>query len=379
MMTKVSGSTLAKSVVAMALALACSPTVPAVGPATATSPPSPSTATAGAAPTPSPRPSAQAAPTDPPVPTSRPTPAPTATVWPPVFALWSLTDLRSLDAFVVKLNEKLTVNGRLNERTFTIGYIREPFSAYRWVEHRGGVEKTYVLNDRTYELTSNGDWYISAGATEGVFAQLDPAWGAGRLLEAQFADEGEYAGIPAYHFVLAGSPESQVQGEAYVAREGNYLLYSHAVETGPGSAAENSYEVTYALSSSDPLTEITLPADMEDMPAAADLPFENGLPLPPGSAFWGMIRYAVGSGIDIYQISTPPISPEEFLNFYRDLPTTDGWTVTHVGHVSLHLEDCEIILECVMLDNGHLQVVLLYTGARIRAEFDWPRRYSPLE
>lgn len=391
MMTKVSGKTLAKSLVAIALALACSPSIPAVGPSTATLPPSPSASTAVIEPTPSlapsPLPSAQAVAeaTDPPVPTSRPTSAPTPTVWPPVLALWSLTDIRSLDSFVLELNERNTNNGQLTERTITIGYIREPYGAFHWIEHRGGMERVYAVNDRTYELTATGDWYISTGPTDNLFNETVPAWGAGRLVEAEFADEEEYAGAAAYHFVLDGTtstdsnPDTQLEGELYVAREGNYMLYSHWLETGTGGATENSYELTYALSSIGQLAEITLPADMEEMASAADLPFDGGLPLPPGSAFLGMIRYAAGIGVDTYQLSTPKTSIEEFLNSYRNLPETEGWRVTHVGHVSLHQDDCEFTEECVILDNGSAQVILFYNGVRIRAEYDWRRLYSPVE
>ena len=51
-----------------------------------------------------------------------------------------------------------------------------------------------------------------------------------------------------------------------------------------------------------------------------------------------MIRYKHGIGVDLYQFSTPKISIDEFLEFYHAPPATDGWTVTHVGHVNLHQE-----------------------------------------
>jgi hypothetical protein len=122
-----------------------------------------------------------------------------------------------------------------------------------------------------------------------------------------------------------------------------------------------------------------LPADMEEMVSTADLPFELGLPLPPDSTFSGMIRYENGIGVDLYSFSTPKTSIEEFLSFYRDLPSTDGWTVSHVGHVNLHQDDCEFIRECVIINNESTQVVLYYNGGSIRAEFDWPHLYSPLD
>lgn len=330
-----------------------------------------------------PLPSVQAAPeaTKTPIPTREPTP----TVWPPVFDLWSLEDLRSLDSFVVTVNEKNTVNGQLTERTFTIGYVQEPYGAYRVLEYEGGVNRTYVLNDRTYELTGTGDWYISVGKSDDLFSEADPAMYAGKLVEARFAGEEAYEGIAAYYFVLdaANSTESnadtQLEGELYLAREGNYVLFSHWLETSKQGDFAQSFEVTEALSSIDQLTEIKLPADMEEMVSAADLPFELALPLTPDSAFSGMIRYENGIGVDLYTFSTPKTSIEEFLSFYRDLPAMDGWTVSHVGHVSLHEDDCEFIRECVIINKGSTQVILYYNGGSIRAEFDWPHLYSPLD
>jgi len=92
-----------------------------------------------------------------------------------------------------------------------------------------------------------------------------------------------------------------------------------------------------------------------------------------------MIRYKNGIGVDTYTLTTPTTSIEEFLNFYRALPPTDGWTVSHVGHVTLHENDCEFTRECVIINKGSTQVILYYNGGSIRAEFDWPHWYSPLK
>lgn len=328
-------------------------------------------------------PSQQAVPesTKTPIPTKEPTP----TIWPPLFDLWSLRDIRKLDSFVITVNEKNTVNGQLTERTFTIGYIQEPYSAYRVLEYDGGANRIYIVNDRTYELTGTGDWYITRGKKDDFFIDADSARYAGKLLEAQFASEEEYEGIATYHFVLdaANSTQSdanyQVEGEFYLARDGNYILFSHQLETSKQSDFAQTFEVTETLSSIDQLTEIKLPADMEEMVSASDLPFALRLPLPPDSAFSGMIRYENGIGVDLYSLSTPKTSIEEFLNYYRNLPPTDGWTVSHVGHVTLHESDCEFTRECVIINNGSTQVILYYNGGSIRAEFDWPHLYSSLD
>jgi hypothetical protein len=138
------------------------------------------------------------------------------------------------------------------------------------------------------------------------------------------------------------------------------------------------YEVTESLSSINGLTEIELPADMTEMVKAANLPAELSLPLPEGSAPYQMIRYKNGIGVDLYFFTAPTMSIDEFLDTYRNLPPTDGWEVTHVGHVNLHQDDCEFTRECVIIRKGSTQVVLYYNGGSIRAEFDWPHLYRPL-
>ncbi|HET6597238.1 MAG TPA: hypothetical protein VFG81_16545, partial [Anaerolineales bacterium] len=183
--------------------------------------------------------------------TSTPTAGPTATVWPPVFDVFSLTDIRDLDSFVVTINEKNTVNGQLTELTNAIRYIKEPYSAYQRNEYTGGVDQTYVIADRTYTLTGSGDWYISAGSNDDLFTRADiPAGNTGKLQEAQFAGQEEFQGIPAYHFVLDPrtstntNTSTQLEGDFYLAQDGNFVLYSHWKETSSQDNFTQVYEVT---------------------------------------------------------------------------------------------------------------------------------------
>jgi hypothetical protein len=317
--------------------------------------------------------------------TPQPTLGSTATVWPPVFDPYSFNDIRDLDSFVVTVNEKNTVNGQLTELTNTIGYIKEPYSAYNHNKYYSGMDRTYVVNGWTYEVTGSGDWYISAGSNDDLFAKADiPAGNTEKLVDAQFAGQEDYQGIPAYHFILApvssteGNTNYQLEGDFYLAQDGNYVLYSHWKETSSQGDFTQVYEVTETVSSINQLTEIKLPTDMMEMEAAARLPAEMGLPLPMESTLSRMIRYQHGIGVDLYFFRTPKTSIDEFLDFYRELPTTDGWKVTHVGHVNLHQDDCEFSRECVIISKGSTQVVLYYDGASIRAEFDWPHLYSPI-
>ena len=355
---------------------ACSPALPQ------TTKPEP-TASAPVGPTLVPSVEATVAPTQ--TATSQPTVGPTATVWPPTFVPWSLQDIRQLDSFVVTINEKNTVNGDLTELTNTIGYIKEPYSAYNENKYYSGLDRTYAIDGWTYSVTGSGDWYISAGPNDDLFSKADiPAGNTEKLAEAQFAGQEDYQGVPAYHFVLEpvtstdGNTSTQLEGELYLAQDGNYVLYSHWKETSSQGNFTQVYEVTESLASINQLTEIEIPADMTEMVTAAKLPAETGLPMPTGSAFYGMIRYKHGIGVDLYQFTAPSISIDEFLDFYRNLPPTAGWKVTHVGHVSLHQDDCEVTRECVMISKGSTQVILYYNGGSIRAEFDWPHLYSPL-
>ena len=320
-----------------------------------------------------------------PAPTSRPTAGPTATVWPPVFASVSLGDIRGLDSFIITVNEKNTINGQLTELTNTIGYVKEPYSAYNENKYYSGLDRTYVIDGWTYSLTGTGDWYISASSNDDLFAKADiPAGNTEKLEDAQFAGEEDFQGIPAYHFVLepvkttTGDTSDQLEGDFFLAKDGSYVLSSHWKETTSQGNFTQVVEVTESLSSVNQLTEIKIPADMTEMVTAAKLPAELGLPLPEGSAPYQMIRYQHGIGVDLYFFTAPAISIDEFLDFYRNLPPTAGWEVTHVGHVSLHQDDCEFTRECVLIRKGSTQVVLYYNGGSIRAEFDWPHLYSPL-
>jgi hypothetical protein len=314
-----------------------------------------------------------------------PTVGPIATVWPPTYVAWQLGDIRGLDSFVVTINEKNTNNGQLTELTNTIGYIKGPYRAYNENKYYSGLDRTYSLDGWTYSLTGSGDWYISASSSDDLFAKADiPAGNTEKLAEAQFTAEEDYQGIPAYHFALDpvkttdGTTSNELEGDFYLAKDGNYVLYSHWKETSSQGNFTQVYEVTESLSSINQLTEIKIPADMTEMVKAANLPAEMSLPLPEGSAPYQMIRYKSGIGVDLYFFTAPTISIDEFLDHYRNLPPTDGWEVTHVGHVNLHQDDCEVTRECVIIRKGSTQVILYYNGGSIRAEFDWPHLYRPL-
>ncbi len=371
-------SLFARTLLCALLLQACSPALPQ------TTEPEP-TAFAGPTPVPSVEATAVSTPTTASTATVPPTVGPTATVWPPTYVSWSLGDIRQLDSFVVTVNEKNTTNGQLTELTNTIGYIKEPFRAYNENKYYSGLDRTYSLDGWTYSLTGSGDWYISASSNDDLFAKADiPAGNTEKLAEAEFVREEDYQGVLAYHFVLDpmkttdGTTSNELEGDFYLAKDGNYVLYSHWKETSSQGDFTQVYEVTESLSSINQLTEIEIPANMTDMVTAANLPAEMNLPLPEGSAPYQMIRYKSGIGVDLYFFTAPTMSIDEFLDTYRNLPPTYGWEVSHVGHVNLHQDDCEVTRECVIISKGSTQVVLYYNGGSIRAEFDWPHLYRPL-
>ncbi|MEX2143162.1 MAG: hypothetical protein WD740_01090 [Anaerolineales bacterium] len=319
--------------------------------------------------------------------TQPPTQAPSATPWPPVFDINKLGDIRELDSFIVTINLKNTVNGDLTEINTTIGYIREPFSAYAWLDLGTDDTKTYVVGGTVYDVNNFGNWYLSTQANQNLLYQADiPASNTGGLVGAQFAEQVEFEGIPAFHYILdkTDNPpnelnvKSDIEGDFYVAVDGNYVLFSHSMRNTSQGDFHQVYEITQTLSSINQLSEITLPADFLPMEAALALPQDLGLPLPGGSEMTGMIRYNSGGiGVDYYTYSASVSNNDEFLEFYRNLAATDGWTVSHVGKVKVHYE-CEYSRDCVIINKGSTQVILFYKSYTIGADFDWKHVYSPL-
>jgi len=123
---------------------------------------------------------------------------------------------------------------------------------------------------------------------------------------------------------------------------------------------------------------IVLPADMAPMAQALDLGLLLGRLLPPDAVLSSMLRYQRGIGVDYYDFKTPVRDIDDFLAFYRTLPPTDGWTVTHIGHITPHLEriDCETRFDCIILNNGGEQIVISFAGS-ITLEYDHEHVFRP--
>jgi hypothetical protein len=300
-----------------------------------------------------------------------------------------------LPSFIQTVSVANTNDGQLSENTTVKGYVKDSNDAYELssfaTENSTDGERRYLIDGRSYEENVSGDWYLHE---VGSRAGLDPSEGldlrSGTLagvLTADLADQGDFLGIPANHFVFDETdlynsssstpdrPSPEVEGDFYLAQEGNYVLYTHSKETSPGRV----YEVTEDLSAIGQPVDIALPPDLAPMVEALDIGVALVRLLPPGTQLDGMLRYEHGIGVDYYSYATSMRSLDDFLTFFRALPPTDGWTVSHVGHVRPHLEqiNCETEVECVILNNGGEQIVISFRGG-ITLEYDREHVFSPL-
>jgi len=314
---------------------------------------------------------------------------------PPVFDPRTLGDNRALPSLVLTVTVANTNGGQLNETVTTTGFIKEPLSAYELAtySYAGTTDglRRYLVNGRSYEENQFGDWYLfEAGSraapdySDGLDLRAGTLAG---VLTADFAGEAELAGIAANHFVFdetdlanysaysPDNPSPTVGGDFYLAREGNYILATHSKESSPG----RTYEVTEALSSIGQVGEIALPAELAPMTQALDLGVELAGLLPPGAALSAMVRYRNGIGVDYYTYRASVGTNDELLAFYRALPPTNGWSVSHIGHVKPHLEkiNCETSVDCVIMRNGGEQIVVSF-GGTITIEHDHQHVFSPV-
>jgi len=252
--------------------------------------------------------------------------------------------------------------------------------------------RSYLVDGRSYEQNASGDWYLfEAGnpASPDYTSGLDlRSRTLGEVESARFDGDADFGDVPARHFVFDETdlanyasytperPSPEVEGDFYIARDGGYVLYVHSKETAPNRI----YEVTEELSSIGEVPEITLPAAFAPMAEALDVGVDLARLLPPDTTLSGLIRYKRGIGVDYYSYVTPVRTNVEFLNFFRTFLPTDGWTVSHIGHIRVHVEqiNCETAVECVILTKGGEQLVVSF-GAGITVEYDHEHVFGPLK
>jgi hypothetical protein len=317
-----------------------------------------------------------------------------AAAGPPTYDPQALGDNKELGNLVVTLTVDNTNGSEFSEDITTTGFISEPASGFQLAtfSYDGTTDGTsgYFIGGRTYEQNQFGDWYLYESDGRGA-----PDYSGGVDLRdgtlagvatAQLIGEEDFAGIPSNHFAFnetnlvyysSFSPENPsptVEGDFYLARQGNYVLYTHSKESSPNRV----YEVTEAVSAIGQVPPIELPADLAPMKEALDIGAALGDLLPPRTELSGMLRYSHGIGIDYYTYTTPVRNNDEMLSFYDAMSPTDGWTVTHIGHIAPHLErvNCETQVECVILQNGDEQIVVSF-GGTITLEYDRQHVFRP--
>lgn len=322
--------------------------------------------------------------------------APTTTLppGPPVFDPRAVGSNLGLPSFVVTITVDNTNGGQLAENDTVTSYTADPVSASRIATYSysggGDGDRSYVVGGRTFQETNTGDWYLfEAGspAAPNPTERLDLREGTvSSVLTADFDAVVDVDGIPANHFVFDETdtanfssytpehPSPEVDGEIFLAVDGNYVLRSHSKETSPGRI----YEVDESLTAIGQVAEITLPADMAPMAQALDVGLALGALLPPGSTLSTLVRYKTGVGLDSYMYRGSVHTNDDLLAFFRTLSPTDGWSVTHIGHIQTHRQpvNCETGIECVIMNNGSEQITIAFKGG-ILLEYDHEHVFAP--
>jgi len=181
-----------------------------------------------------------------------------------------------LSSFVLTITVDNTNNGQLVEHNTSIGYIKEPIAMYRLTTFAydggsGDGARNYLVDGRSYDEDQVGSWRLfeagsSAAPDPTKNSELRSSILAG-VLTAQLVGQEDFAGVPANHFVFDETntssfsyytpekPSPTVEGDFYLAQDGNYVLYAHSKESSPGRV----YEVTEAMSFINQVGPITLP------------------------------------------------------------------------------------------------------------------------
>lgn len=330
---------------------------------------------------------------DPTTTTAPPTTAsPTTLPDPTIFNPKTLGDVLELSSFVLTVAEDHSSNGQPNQRTTTIGYIRDPSSAYVVSDFdEYGTATEYFVDGATYQNNNQGHWYLYAN---GSVAAPDILQVVGRsdamyeVISAVFVGEEAFGGVAAYHFTFDETnlqsfssytperPSPEVEGDFFLAKEGNQVLYAHSRQVAAGEGYELIWEYTETLSSVNQLSEIELSGDMLPLKEALDLGASLAIPMPADGVLDSMINYNQGGiGVYYYQFTSTWNNETEFLDYYTTLPPTNGWTVTHIGQVK-NLDVYCSDGNCVIIKNGDKQVILYFDGRNLHADYDREHRFS---
>lgn len=318
--------------------------------------------------------------------------APTTAVDPTVFHPSAIGDPLQLASFVLTVVESHSSNGAVNGRTSVTSYTKAPLSASVEIAYdTGDRSQEYIVAGRTYQNTNQGHWYlyeIESLAAPNILYDVAPSNALYRASTAVYLGEAEFAGLPAYHYTFDETnldnftsytperPSPEVEGDFYLAQQGNYLLYAHSRLVAAGEGYELIDEYTETMSSIYQLVEVRLPADMQPLQDALDLGLTLGVPMPADGKLDSMINYNDGGiGVYYYQYTSSWRNEAEFIAFYQGLAPTSGWTVTHIGQVK-NLDVHCLDENCVIATNGDQQVIIYFDGSNLHVDLDREHRFS---
>jgi hypothetical protein len=283
----------------------------------------------------------------------------TPTIYLPELDLIAIGDERELDSFILEITDVREFESPecldQSKCTFfsTIGYIRDSSSMYRaeWSNYiNEEVPYVYLLDGTLYrhipaffDYPPRNEIYFrpSEDLIDGFLDMSefkhypDTLWGSTFINSAQFLAQEVYEGIPANHFILdktnlsapVGEFVGEIQeadGDVYISQDGNYMLFLNLKLTGE----LGNRELTRKLTSINQIAEFTIPSDFPN--AKLDLSF----PLPEeGYLFSYDVNPGWGEGVSKFDVCLPSqLTDEDFLAFYQDLPETNGWVVSQLGH-----------------------------------------------
>jgi hypothetical protein len=309
-----------------------------------------------------------------PQPTNTPTQTLAPTHDPTVYDPGAIGDSRNLDSYVVSVLVKTSGNGTLEKFQCNIEYQRQPLTFHKIIQSSWNRSDSDQGNSKgeTYQV---GDWVYSAGSGAGFsvqpvgrdFAGLNDAvdlrhWaGISYFNSAKYVGQETYQGEQVYHYTVDPSnlksnlgklKIDKAQGDIYLTVVGNYLLHYNfdlggnvVVIPGQEEFAPGKLEYVGDLTKVNQPLEIILPEKY------GQVIFDPGVPLPEGTTL-DMIGFSDAGKVG-YNYTTP-VSLDDFMAFYKNMPPTNGWSVLQAGDLANPL-GCQ---NCVLVSKDNLKMVL---------------------
>jgi hypothetical protein len=290
------------------------------------------------------------------VPTATETPAQTLTPThdPAVYDPDMIGDSRNLDSYVVSVLQKTAGNGTLETFQWNIEYQRQPLTFHEIIQSSWNRSDSDQGNSKgeTYQV---GDWVYSAGSGAGFsvqpvgrdFAGLNNAIdlrtkaGISYFNSAKYVGQETYQGEQVYHYSVDPSNLTsnlgklkidKAQGDIYLTVVGNYLLHYNfdlggkvVVIAGQEEFGPGKLEYVGDMIKVNQQLEIILPEKY------GQVIFDPGVPLPEGTTL-DMISFSDAGKVGYTYTTT--VSLDDFLAFYNNMPSTNGWSVLKPGDLA---------------------------------------------